>query len=184
MPWRIMNRADRLAVVLAVLAAFVLAVWLLLWALRDDAPAGRVGFATPAIPTAKTETLPIQTIKVFAPSAKKKLKLPAAVKPDQHVIAASRIEPDAHPKTLITLVDAETGEFETIERVEPLPWIAASKPGSVGAYYGIKRDAASPIVRVVVQQSFLQIKALRFGGMASADSDGEVFAGVGVSWQW
>lgn len=143
--------------------------------------------ATPAPQLAEVPKVPLQIkapLQVYAPAAKKKLRLPPAVQqdPNKSVLAATEIKPDTHRQTVVTVVDAATGQTETIIRREPLPWIASDHSGEIRIDYGYKHGQA--ITRLSVQQNLLQLKALRAGVNATLDSDGDLFVGVGVGWWW
>ncbi len=83
---------------------------------------------------------------------------------------------------MTTVLDASTGKFETYDRAEPLPWLAVSTKSQVGMYYGLKRG--EHVIRLEGQQELLQIKAVRVGAVATLDSDGETFVGVGAWARW
>lgn len=139
---------------------------------------------------ARETTVPIKVdkpIKVYRPEVKRKLKLPDAVQADpaQHVVASSRTVPDERPHTITTVLDTSTGEFTTLDRAEPLPWIGVSTKTEVGAFYGIKNG--QPAFRVQAQQELLRVKALHLGAVASADmvgGDVDTYIGVGVWARW
>lgn len=146
--------------------------------------------AKPASQVSRETTVPVvieKPVKVYRPDVKRKLKLPDAVQADpaQHVVASSRTVPDERPHTITTVLDTSTGEFTTLDRAEPLPWIAVSTKTEVGAFYGIKNG--EPAFRVQAQQELLRIKALHVGAVASADmvrGDVETYVGVGVWARW
>lgn len=126
-------------------------------------------------------------IKVYRPEVKRKLKLPDAIQQNasQHVIASSRTVGDERPHTITTVIDANTGETTTLDRVEPLPWLAVSTKTEIGAFYGVKNGA--PAFRIQAQQELLRVKALHLGAVASADvarGDIDTFVGVGVWARW
>lgn len=124
-------------------------------------------------------------IKVYAGVSKAKLNLPAAIlaAPNKHIADATRVKPDQRPQTIVTVVDSETGDVETIIRKEPLPWIARQQTGEMRIDSGIK-NGARRVGRISLTQDVLQIKALHLGMRASLDTDGQYFVGVGVSWKW
>lgn len=126
-------------------------------------------------------------VKVYRPEVKRKLKLPDAVQanPDQHVVASSRTAPDERPHTVTTILDTTTGEFTTLDRAEPLPWIAVSTKTRISAYYGLKNGQQA--IRIQGQQDFLRVKAVRFSAIASADlvgGDTQTFIGIGMGAEW
>lgn len=126
-------------------------------------------------------------LKVYRPEVKRKLKLPDAIQQNaaQHVIASSRTVGDERPHTITTVIDTTTGETTTLDRVEPLPWLAVSTKTEVGAFYGVKNGV--PAFRVQAQQELLRVKALHLGAVASADvvrGDIDTYVGVGVWARW
>ena len=83
------------------------------------------------------------------------------------------------------MIDANTGETTTLDRVEPLPWLAVSTKTEIGAFYGVKNGA--PAFRIQAQQELLRVKALHLGAVASADvarGDIDTFVGAGVWARW
>lgn len=146
--------------------------------------------AKPAPQVTRETTVPVvvaKPIKVYRPEVKRKLKLPAPVQadPEQHVVASSRTVPDERPHTITTTLDTRTGEFTTLDRAEPLQWIAVSTKTEIGAFYGVKNG--EPAFRVQAQQELLRVKALHVGAVASADvvrGDVETYVGVGVWARW
>lgn len=135
-------------------------------------------------------TVPVvvaKPIKVYRPEVKRKLKLPDAVQanPEQHVVASSRTVPDERPHTITTVLDTSTGEFTTLDRTEPLPWIAVSTKTRLGVYYGLKNGAQA--IRIQGQQDFLRIKAVRVSAIGSVDLIGgetQTFIGIGLGAEW
>ncbi len=126
-------------------------------------------------------------VRVYAPAAKRKLNLPEAIKsdPDKHVIASSKTANDERQHTITTVIDAATGEATTLDRVDPLPWIAPNTKTELGMYYGYRNG--TPALRVQGSQELLQVKALHLGAIANADvMPGQVdtFVGVGVWARW
>jgi len=153
----------------------------------DPAPPGIRLPATPAPELKREKTIPVQVaepIQVYKPAVKAKLKLPPAVQADskQHVVASTKTANDERQHTVTTTLDTSTGQFETYDRAEPLPWVAVSTKSQVGLFYGLRgRDQ---IIRLQGQQELLQIKAVRVGAIATLDSDGETFVGVGAWARW
>lgn len=129
-------------------------------------------------------TLPPQKVKVYPQKAKAKLSLPepAASNPSVYALGASRVEPDWHPVTVTTTLDTDTGDVQVYQKREPLPWLAIPHRGEAGLAYGLKNG--QPNARLFVRQSLLDMKALRLGVEATADQDGEVFAGASLAWRW
>lgn len=166
----------------------VLAAGYILWHLNTTtAPVGdhepaKVAPQVKDVP--KVDITPAK-IKVYAPKAKKRLKLPDAVQENQniHVVESTRVQADDHPQTVTTMINAETGETETLVRREPLPWLAFKKTGEARMDYG-RRRGVDRVVRLSIRQDLLQVKSLYAGVSASLDSDGQYFAGVGVGYRW
>lgn len=139
---------------------------------------------------ARETTVPVAAkapLKVYRPEVKRKLKLPDPVQanPEQHVVASSRTAPDERPHTITTVLDTRTGEFTTLDRAEPLPWIAVSTKTEIGAFYGVRNG--EPAWRLQAQQELLRVKALHLGAVASADfvrGDVDTYVGVGVWARW
>lgn len=179
-------RLREIPTILGVLALIACGVFA--WAIwRDHAPApAPIVPATPAPALQAVEQVSIAppTVKVYAPKAKARLRLPAAVQADAgvHVLAASQVRADERPHTLITLIDEHTGESTTVDRADPLPWLAAETRGELGISYGL-RDGM-PIGRLSLRQNLAQIKSVRLGVQASIDQDGQWFAGIGAFYRW
>lgn len=134
-----------------------------------------------------TEPLQISMIKVFKPEAKRKLNLPKEIQndPAEHVIAATKTANDERQHTVITTIDARTGEATTYDRVDPLPWLAVNTKSQVGIFYGFKNGGQ--VIRIEGQQEFLQIKAAHLGVAVSADAGAggvDGFVGVGMWARW
>ena len=184
-----MDRATRieLYVVVLVLAAVSFGAW--------------IYFKPAPMPVGvQVETAPSKFVKgvgkdqvasaplaVYKPVAKEKLALPETVKADsnKHVAAATTTPNDERQHTITTIVDSQTGEFTTYDRVEPLPWIGVTTKSEVGAYLGLKNG--QPAVRIAGRQEVLQIKSVRIGAVASVDitqSGVDSFVGIGAWARW
>lgn len=178
----------RTLIVLAVLVA--VGVGLYFHFKPQPAPLGTHMPAKPAPQVSRETTVPVsitKPLKVYRAEVKRKLKLPESVQvnQEQHVIASSRTVGDERPHTITTVIDANTGEATTFDRVEPLPWIAVSTKTEIGAFYGVKNGA--PAFRMQAQQELLRVKALHLGAVASADlvrGEVETYVGVGVWARW
>lgn len=158
--------------------------------LGNPAPPAPVDEWRPAKPDPVLRGIPTQDItppkvKVYAPAAKKKLKLPDPIQEDPHtyVLTSARLTKDTHPQTVTTLINDQTGEVQTITRREPLPWLALEKTGELRLDYGLKRGL-DRVARLSYREDFIQVKAFHAGITAAIDSDGEYFIGVGVGWKW
>lgn len=179
---------------LAVAAIAILAIIGWFWFKPSPPPVGehvpaRIAPQVKGIPKVD---LKVPKVKVYASIAKAKLKLPAAdvANPDIHVIESSRIEPDIHPQTITTLIDAGTGETTTLIRREPDPWLAIKNTGEIRIDYGYRNsmNTTQPggiyLARMTFREDLLQIKMFYAGVNASLDSDGQHFIGVGVGYRW
>jgi len=157
-------------------------------------PSGNVEVAQPAQivqDEPKVAVVIKQPVKVFKHSQaiKSDLQLPktALDNVNEHVLAASAIEPSDHPKTIITTLNAETGDSQTYVKTEPLPWVTWDNRGSVGMYGGIKNGSA--IMRLQARQDFLDVKAMRVGVTANVDqpisgTGTDYFIGIGANYNW
>lgn len=137
----------------------------------------------PELAKVETEFIDFAPVKVFKPEAKRKLNLPASVQADTkaHVIASTKTANDERQHTITTLIDEQTGEATTFDRVDPLPWISVNTKSQVGAFYGIKNGQQT--IRIQGEQELLQIKALHVGVIVSADLQArnvESFVGLGA----
>lgn len=155
--------------------------------LPDPAPTNQWAPATPAPQVAKvsTEVVKPKTLRVYAPAAKKQLKLPEAVQQDnnQYVVAATKLSHDFRPRTVATTVNTETGEVNTVVRREDYPWLAVEQTGELRIDYGLKNNGER-VGRLSLREDFIQTKALHAGVNASLDTDRAIFVGVGVGIKW
>lgn len=121
-------------------------------------------------------------IKVYAPKAKANLKLPESMRMDTniHVVESTWVPADDHPQTITTVINAETGETETLVRREPLPWLAFKKTGAIGLSY----DAITSLRTLSIRQDILQIKQLYLSGDIALRSDKEKMAGIRIEYRW
>ncbi|HQS59714.1 MAG: hypothetical protein B7Y56_02950 [Gallionellales bacterium 35-53-114] len=145
---------------------------------------------TPAQPAPQVAAIPKQTIKppvvkVYAHRAKQKLNLPEEIHtdPNLYVLQSTRLPNDTHPATVTTLIDQHTGQVQTIVRREPLPWFATEHTGEARIDVGIKSTTGT-IARLTLREDLLQVKALHAGINASLDTDGQLFAGIGIGFKW
>ena len=144
----------------------------------------------PAIKKVKKKVIPVKQVTVYAPEAKAKLKLPASViaSTDQHVTGAATVRPTERPVTITSVLDTKTGETATFTKVEPYPWLAVESRGEVRFDVGYKMTRAAPVPlpvgRLSLTHNFIQVKALHAGVNVALDTDGQAFAGVGLSYRW
>lgn len=180
------------------IAALVAAGWYL-WDRFTPAPAP-VNQYVPATAPRQLALVPkvaIQPkqVKVYAQPAKAKLKLPPQMQQDPNIyaLAATKVKPGLHPQTVVTTLNAVTGETETLIRRDPLPWLRPEQTGELRLDYGYKSVPSfakdgwggfNRVTRLTLREDLLQVKALHAGINASIDSDGQMFAGVGVGWRW
>lgn len=183
-----------------VLALLVLALYLVgerVWqafAPADRPPVGAYVPAMPAPAVARVETVatPIRsgTVRTLAPAAKARLELPVAIQaaPEKQVIAASTVPPDNHAYTLTTLIDTETGEVQTLQRREPLPWLGRDASGRLDMT--LAQTDEGPVARLSATQNLLRVKAWSLGVSGAVtqhlggrtDTDWLVGINLGTSW--
>ena len=151
------------------------------------APVGTTIVATPA---AELKNQPKQDIappkvSVYTAPAKKKLNLPADVQddPNKYVLGSAKLPADTHPHTITTVIDAKTGEVQTYDRRDPLPWLAAEQTGEIRIDYGYKSGLVK-VGRLSLREDLLQVKALHAGVNVAVDTDGAWFAGAGIGYRW
>ena len=134
--------------------------------------------ATPRVPV-KIEA----PLMVYPPSVKTNLKLPPAYQDkNKSVVAATEVKPQRSAQTVITVVDTQTGDVETLVRDKPLPLLAFERHGQIRLDYGFK--GGKQVTRLSVQQDLIQAKALHGGISATLDVGGEYFIGIGGGLKW
>lgn len=147
-------------------------------------------FAVPATPAPVLESIPTEqvaapeTVKVYAKKAKMKLNLPVAVVADERkqVVTSSRVAPDRNPHTVTTVMNLDTGEFDTFDRKEPLPWIAKANETAL-AIGAVMKDSGATW-RLKARRDLLQMKQLYGYAEAQLDGDREASAGVFIEWRF
>lgn len=171
-----------LMMIATVLVCFGAAVGWWIWG-------GQTGTAVQSTPAPQVSGLspvivPTKQVKAMPPAAKRKLNLPDPVRanPAQHVVSASRVDPDIRPHTITTVLDVETGQTATYDTPEPMPWASITPRGEAGVAYGL-RDG-SPMGRLFLRQGLVNVKAARVGLEGQVDQDGRWFAGVTLSVHW
>ncbi len=191
-----MQMLKRISLEVIVLLCIAAVVWLVFG--RQPAPQseGITVEATPAPVLINTPLIDLaltSPVKVYSGGAKTKqqLKLPATVVKDdsKQVISGTRIDAkDDHPKTVTTVIDADTGESTIYVTTEPLPWLAMDTRGGVGLYAGLKNG--QQVARLQLRQDVLQIKNVHVGAIASIDQpisgagQQDYFIGVGAEYRW
>lgn len=139
------------------------------------------GKVAPAIANLPTETIPIKSVKVYVPAAKKKLDLPKDVQadPTAHVTAATTVTCDDRDKTVTSVLN-DDGRTTMFVKSNPLPWFQREKTTQFSLDYGQKQATTGFIYRLGARADLLQIKSLHAGINGSLDSNGAWFYGVGV----
>ena len=144
----------------------------------------------PELAHANLKSVPVKSVKVYVGETKAKLRLPPEVvtNPDKQVVAASQVRSDPRPQTVTTVIDTKTGESSSFVKVDPYPWFAIEARGTAQLALGYRLDpgAALPkqIVRLGVGYDVVRVKALTLGLVGTLDSDGQTFAGVGITYRW
>ena len=168
----------------AVLCVFVVAWW---YFTPESAPIGKTVIATsaPELKKIQRQNIKPPKVQVYGPSSKAKLNLPIGIQddPSKYVLGSVKLPNDTHPHTITTVIDEKTGEVQTFERRDPLPWLAAEQRGELRIDAGIK-NGLTRTARLSLREDLLQVKALHAGINASLDADGQYFVGVGVGWKW
>lgn len=140
--------------------------------------------ATPAKELAKeeTKTLKDKPVVVYREKVKAKLGLPESIKKDatKHVVNSTQVQASDRPTTITAVYDDQTGVVDLFKRRDARPWIGFDRRWSLGAFYGLRDDVSTPVVRVAASYELLQIKAVRFGVLGQFDTDGRRFGGVGL----
>lgn len=177
---RLRHYAELLGILLAGIA-----LW---WHLTPPRPP--VGTTVPAKPASElkgqqTQDITPPKVKVYVPKVKKPLGLPADIQddPNKYVLGSAKLPSDRNPHTITTVIDAQTGEVQTFDRRDPLPWLATEQTGEIRIDYGYKNGLVK-VGRLSLAEDLLQVKALHAGVLASLDTNGAWFAGVGVGWRW
>jgi len=149
--------------------------------------------AAPAAPAQKNPTLAsVDTVDahpkrviVYAPEAKAKLRLPAATVENESiaVLDSSKLPESDRPQTVTTVLNIESGESSTMFSVDPYPLFKFESRKQVGFSYGMT-NGGKWLGLATISDDLVQIKALHFGVNGYVDTNGQVFAGVGVSYSW
>jgi hypothetical protein len=144
-------------------------------------------------PEVKNESLsdiaiatPKHTVKAYTAKAKARLTLPAAVAADDGlaVTSSSLLPSSENGQIHTTVLDVRTGNTESYVTKAPAPWLALEDRGQISLDYGFKRNSTAPVARINLRADVLQIKQVHVGASASLYSDGDYFAGVGMSYRW
>ncbi len=145
-----------------------------------------IAHAASAISAENKTSVPVTHILSYPDAAKKKLHLPKAIYTDpvEHVTAASTVMPSFANTTVTAVTNAQTGDTEIYTHRDALPWLAFRRTYRISAYYGMKTGHSGAVWRTEGTMGFMQVKALRFKAIGSADSDGSWYAGLGVGVRW
>ena len=132
------------------------------------------------------ETLNCIPVIVYKDKAKDKLGLPTAVvaASEQRVLGATQVNPNERPTTVSAVLNTTSGETVFYQRLDPLPWFALETRRELGIAYGFKDDAGGAVARIFGKIDLVQIKMIRAGLLGNVDSDGDWYAGAGVSLRW
>ena len=148
----------------------------------------------PSIPSAPSrdlakvnkETLNCIPVIVYKDLAKNKLGLPQTVVAalEQRILGATQVKPNERPTTVSAVLNTVSGETTFYQRLDPLPWFALETRRELGIAYGFKDDAGGAVARIFGKVDLVQIKMIRAGLLGNVDSDGDWYAGAGVSLRW
>lgn len=83
-----------------------------------------------------------------------------------------------------SIMDMATGDTRIHAVKLPAPVFGKSLHGELGVYYGYKTSVDTPVVRGIIRQDLVRSKDFYAGGLATLDSDGEAYAGVGARYSW
>ena len=155
-------------------AALFFSAWAWHWYSQiPEAPVGVAIVATeaPALKHAAVEYItPKKPIKVRTGEAvKKKLHLSDAniKNPDWTIAAASTLPASDHDRDVVTKLNKETGELETVVINKPLPWIGFTTKGDVMLAGGLN-VSGEQVGMVQVRQGLLRIKDVTLGVVGQA----------------
>lgn len=174
---------------LEIIGAALIAV--LAWMRFQEPKAGAVNqpqqaAKSPAIAAeAPVPVAPPKTISVYKPAAKAKLNLPPDVSQNagMAVLDSSNIPESDHSQTVTTVMDMNTGMAKSYVTTDPYPWIAGESNKEIRVAYGFRNGGAT-VGRLQFAYDLVQIKALHAGLLASYDTNGQAFMGVGLAYRW
>ena len=173
--------------IIEILSALVAAFLVWHYAKPQSAPVGTWTVAKPAPELARvpTQTLQCKPVVVYSQAAKSKLNLPSTVQADtgQYVLNAAQVPAALRPQTMTTMLDERTGKSVVLVKSDPYPWIAAENTRELRLDYGFKRGF-DRVGRLSFTDDLLQVKGVHLGGSISADTDGSLFIGGGLSYRW
>lgn len=184
---RKMNNIDKFKPYIWLFACLVILALVWWYFTPRPAPVGSTVVAqkAPELKNVPRQNIAPPKVPVYEPPAKAKLDLPADIQddPNKYVLGSVKLPNDTHPHTVTTVIDATTGEVQTFDRRDPLPWFKPEQNGEVRIDYGIKSGMAK-VARLTFREDLFQVKALHAGIHATLDTDGQYFIGGGVGWRW
>jgi len=157
----------------ALLFAFMVVAW---WTYQHPAKAV-VAQAAAEIAGQKTRAVPCSQLNVYPDSAKKKLGITDG---PGKLTGASKVADDNHPHTVAAVTNPDTGDTQIYVRDDPLPWIAFNQRKELSVYWGGESGHSGAVWRTQARFDFMQIKALNISGIATLDSDGVFYRGIGA----
>lgn len=171
-------------------AGLLVLAWVLLGAalVKPPSEVSVPAVQAPEVRKAPTARVKVPSVQVYAGDTKAKLKLPGEVTSNasEQVVAAIKTPGNDRPQTITTTINTDTGEFRSFVKTDPYPWFAVEARGEVRLSGGYKLDGATvkPIVRLGASYDVARIKALTAGAVASVDSDGDTFVGIGIAYRF
>lgn len=122
-----------------------------------------------------TTKLACKPVVIYRDKVAKDLGVPA--EQGRHVVAATKVPGDDHPRTITATWNESDGRVTQFVRRDPLPLFATINQLDVGLGYGVKLNEGT-VYRLDAQWDLIQIKALKTGLYGQADSDGTGMVGV------
>ena len=126
------------------------------------------------------------TVRAYKQTAKVDLQLPVTVQTDETKVVtdSSLVASSEHRTEVTSVLDVSTGETSTYVHLVPDPWLSSEHRGTASLAYGIKLPTNQMVGRLSVREDLVQIKGIHLGIQATVDTDGDAFAGAGVSYRW
>lgn len=170
------------------------AIAFMAWEYTKPAPAGGpsvIATEAPAVKGAPRKKVAVKApVEIIGGDAKKNTNLPESIQKDdnEQVVASSQNKANLRPTTTTTVLNVETGKFDTFVKTDSYPWLAYEPRGSIGLAYGFKYShvmhASQTVGRLQADYELVRVKAFKLGLTGSVDSDSTAFVGVGVKYQW
>jgi hypothetical protein len=171
------------------------------WSLNRDTPAPVESWSVPepAKPVASIEKVPVERPVVIRAyrreDAVARLKLPevgvGALRPDEEVVDAVRVQRSERPTEVVAITDAVTGETRTLTRQIEYPTFSLDSKAMVSLDYGVSSrggplEPASfqPEARLSLRYDVVQVKGVNLGVTGTVTSLGDTFVGFGVNYRW